>query len=185
MSEQEAIALAQQGDEAAFTVLYHLHHPSVASWCFRLLKNQEDAEDATQEVFTRLFQKIKTFRNDSKFSVWLYTFAKSTSLDMLRRRKRRIPRGCDVLIDSEESEGGGQQSKMVAAIEDRGIDQLNRLCLQEAYRAMTFEDQVCFEMNVVYGHSAEEICRRTGMMSERKVHVRRRLAQQQLQEAVV
>ena len=62
MSEQEAIARAQQGDAQCFEALYGLHKRRVYSLCLRMTSNTAEAEDLTQEAFLQLYRKIATFR---------------------------------------------------------------------------------------------------------------------------
>lgn len=95
MSETEAIALAQKGDPDAFRVLYDLYKQAVLQRCTRMLRNPEDAEDVTQEIFLLLHRKIKHFRNDSSFSTWLYRMTTTKVLDCVRRKRARIPCGAD------------------------------------------------------------------------------------------
>ena len=60
--EAGIIARAQQGDGEAFQMLYEAHKRRVYSICLRMVNNQSEAEDLTQEAFLQLFRKIATFR---------------------------------------------------------------------------------------------------------------------------
>src|SRR5947209_13396852 len=86
-SLQETIRLAQQGDAAAFEVLYHLHSRRVYSLCLRMIGDSRDAEDLTQEAFLQLFRKIHTFRGESAFSSWLHRL--TANIVLMRFRKKR------------------------------------------------------------------------------------------------
>src|SRR5882724_2863642 len=87
LTESEAIRRAQQGDAAAFEYLYKSHSKRVYNLCLRMLKNTSDAEDLTQQIFLRLFRKIRTFRGDSCFSTWLHRVAVNAVLMHLRRKR--------------------------------------------------------------------------------------------------
>src|SRR5262245_36860124 len=54
-----------------------------------IVQNGTEAEDLAQEVFIKVFEKIGTFKGDSKFSTWLYRIATTTALDHLRSKKRK------------------------------------------------------------------------------------------------
>jgi len=54
-----------------------------------ILQNTEDAEDVAQEVFVQVYESIKSFKAESKFSTWLYRITVSKALDHLRRKKRK------------------------------------------------------------------------------------------------
>jgi len=71
-----------------FDALYHRYERRVYRQCYHMLGNQEDAEDMTQEVFLRLFQKAHTFRGESSFSTWLHRLTVNTVLMHLRRCRR-------------------------------------------------------------------------------------------------
>ena len=78
------VALASDGDHAAFARLYRRHVPRVTSLATWLLDAGE-ADDAVQEVFIRVWQKLHTFAGQSSFGTWLHRVAVNL---MLRRRQR-------------------------------------------------------------------------------------------------
>ena len=88
LSEAAAIALAQQGDSAAFERLYRLHSRRVYSLCLRMVANPVEAEDLTQDAFLQVFRKIGTFRGESGFSTWLHRLTVNIVLMRFRRMKR-------------------------------------------------------------------------------------------------
>ena len=61
----------------------------VYSWCLRIVRNVEDAEDLTQDAFLLLCRKINTYRGESAFSTWLYRLV--TNVALMRRRKKILP----------------------------------------------------------------------------------------------
>src|SRR5215467_7138294 len=89
ISEQEAIARAQQGDAECFEALYGLHKRRVYSLCLRMTGNTAEAEDLTQEAFLQLYRKIATFRGESAFSTWLHRL--SVNVVLMHLRKKGLP----------------------------------------------------------------------------------------------
>jgi RNA polymerase sigma-70 factor, ECF subfamily len=87
MTELEAIQLCQNGDIAGLHVLYEMHRKKVYNLSWRMLGTPQDGEDALQEVFLKVFDRIKNYRGDSAFSTWLYRMTTNHCLDLLRRRK--------------------------------------------------------------------------------------------------
>lgn len=87
MTETEAIERCQNGDIAGLHVLYELHRTKVYNLSWRMLGTPHDAEDALQEVFLKVFDRIKNYRGESAFSTWLYRMTTNHCLDLLRRRK--------------------------------------------------------------------------------------------------
>ena len=71
---------------AAFEELYKRHHRRVYSVCLRMLQNQSEAEDLTQDVFIQLYRKIGSFRGDSAFTTWLHRMTVNQVLMHFRKR---------------------------------------------------------------------------------------------------
>ena len=81
------VAQAKSGRSNAFGELYDRHRLKIYRTVFRILRNEEDAEDAAQRSFQRAFTKLSKFRGDSTFSTWLTRIAINESLMMLRQRR--------------------------------------------------------------------------------------------------
>src|ERR1700730_8136064 len=86
--EQETIREAQEGNARAFEQLYRQYSKRVYHLCLRMVKNEAEAEDLTQEAFLRVFRKIHTFQGKSAFSTWLHRVCVNTVLMSLRKKKR-------------------------------------------------------------------------------------------------
>src|SRR6204780_1666040 len=87
--EKDTIRLAQEGNAAAFEQLYRRYSRRVYALCLRMVSNDSEAEDLTQETFLTLFRKIHTFRGEAKFSTWLHRL--TSNLVLMRFRKKRFP----------------------------------------------------------------------------------------------
>ena len=89
----DLVARAQAGDQTAFRELYREHVGRVYALCLRLTGDARDAEERTQDVFVRLWDKLRSFRGDSAFSSWLHRLAVNVVLNERRttsRRERRV-----------------------------------------------------------------------------------------------
>ena len=89
----DRVARAQAGDQTAFRELYREHAGRVYALCLRLTGDSRDAEERTQDVFVRLWDKLRSFRGDSAFSSWLHRLAVNVVLNERRttsRRERRV-----------------------------------------------------------------------------------------------
>jgi RNA polymerase sigma-70 factor, ECF subfamily len=84
------VALAAHGDASAFERLYRAHAPRIHSLVRRMLGGAE-ADEVTQDVFVRTWQKLGTFRGDSAFGTWLHRLAINVVIE--RRRNFAIQRG--------------------------------------------------------------------------------------------
>lgn len=81
--------MLRQGDEQAFKWLVERYRNLVYHTVLNILQNGDDADDAAQEVFIRVFQSINQFRGESAFTTWLYQVSVRKAIDILRRRQRR------------------------------------------------------------------------------------------------
>lgn len=88
-SDEALVAVVQRGDREAFGLLYDRYLPRVYGYCLRLLRNQEQAEDANTEVFMRALAGLPAYRAGS-FRSWLFTIAHNVTTDHLRQRGRTI-----------------------------------------------------------------------------------------------
>lgn len=89
-SESGLVALAVSGDEAALRSLITTHYQLIWRVCRRIVGNDADADDATQECLIKVIRNIGSFDQRSKFSTWVYRIASNSSLDLLRKRKRHL-----------------------------------------------------------------------------------------------
>lgn len=87
MEDVELVKLCQEGDINAFDILFQKHRDRMYGVAYKMVGNQEDALDLTQEIFLKAFQKIDKFNYKSAFSTWLYKLAVNVCIDELRKRK--------------------------------------------------------------------------------------------------
>jgi len=81
-------AAFKKGDRTAFDELVGKHKMRVYNTALALLGNSGDAEEASQDVFVKLFFSRDKFKENSSFTTWLYRITVNKSLDLLRRKKR-------------------------------------------------------------------------------------------------
>ena len=86
----EVVRRAQRGDRDAFELLVRTYEGPIFNHVFRLVGERGLAEDITQEVFSRVFQKLPSFSFRSKFTTWLFQVASNRVVDEMRARERRL-----------------------------------------------------------------------------------------------
>ncbi len=86
--DEELVALILQGQSKYFDVLYKRYYNKVFDKCTNLLKNRELAEEFTKDVFSKVFEKLTSFKNKSSFSTWLYSITYNYCIDYLRNKKK-------------------------------------------------------------------------------------------------
>lgn len=71
-----------------FEILYHRYRKKVLDKCYSLVKNKPLAEELTEDIFSKTFEKISSFKNMSSFSSWLYSLTYNHCIDYLRFKKK-------------------------------------------------------------------------------------------------
>lgn len=86
-TDQIYIDKVLQGETNAFAYLVNKYKNMVYTLAKNILKNNEDAEEIAQDSFLKAFQKLDTFKGESKFSTWLYTIVYRNAISMIRKNK--------------------------------------------------------------------------------------------------
>jgi RNA polymerase sigma-70 factor, ECF subfamily len=90
VEQDEVVAAATAGDQAAFTALTERYRWELQVHCYRMLGSFQDAEDLVQETLLRAWRGRQQFQGRSSFRAWLYRIATNACLDALARRSRRV-----------------------------------------------------------------------------------------------
>ena len=85
--EPEVLDRVHQGNEDAFTQLVETYQRPVYNLCYRMLGDQDEAEDASQETFLRVYKNIKHYDAKRPFTTWLLSIAAHHCIDQLRKRR--------------------------------------------------------------------------------------------------
>lgn len=85
-ADQNLVNLAKRGLESAFGILFERYERRMLLIASRILRNQQDAEDAVQQAFTHAFVHLDAFQGDARFSTWLTRITINESLQLLRKR---------------------------------------------------------------------------------------------------
>jgi len=86
IADQILVQKAQAGDFRAFQDLVNRYEGKVYRLAMRMLRNQQDAEDALQETFLQVYRGLKNFEGRSSFSTWLFRLATNVCLMKIRHR---------------------------------------------------------------------------------------------------
>src|SRR5882762_9345113 len=177
----EAIRLAQQGDAAAFEIIYQQHCGRVYALCLRMLRDPVEAEDRAQEVFIQLFRKIHTYRGESAFSTWLHRLTANLVL-MHLRRKKPISISLDEVTGSDE--GDDKPRNEIGGPDPRLSGLLDRLNLQWAIDQLPEGYREIFVLYDVQGYEHSEIAKILGRSvgnSKSQLHKARKRLRELLQ----
>ena len=154
----EALMLAVvAGDDVAFAVIYERHVDLVYSAAVRVLGDSQLAEDATQDVFVRLWRRPETFVAErGRFLSWLMSVARNRAVDELRARGRRRKRECLALAEPEEANANGtprpdeDPARAAQLHEEQGV-------VRRALGTLPPEQKVALELAYFGGLTQQEI----------------------------
>ena len=89
--DSEILTRCQSGDKAAFHVVVQTYQQMVWALALRMLCDEEEAKDATQESFIKVWVNIRRYDGSSSFSTWVYSIASRICLDRMKKTKRLVP----------------------------------------------------------------------------------------------
>lgn len=102
-TDQIYIDKVLQGETNAFAYLVNKYKNMVFTLARNIVKNNEDAEEIAQDSFLKAFQKLHTFKGDSKFSTWLYTIVYRNAISLIRKNKISTTNIDNYVIDNYSS----------------------------------------------------------------------------------
>jgi RNA polymerase sigma-70 factor (ECF subfamily) len=163
--ERSLLRRLRDRDERAFRELVQAHRDRVYNITFRMLGNRAEAEDVAQEVFIAVFKNIDDFREQSKFSTWLYRIAVNHCKNRIKYLARRHDRDRDELDETTQGAGvNGSISGPVPSAPDRALEgaQMEKL-VQDAIATLEDDQRIVVVLRDVEDLSIEEICEITGL----------------------
>jgi len=164
--ESQLVIRSQNGDQVAYEKLYKANIGKVYALCLRLSGQKELAEDLTQESFIRAWQKIGSFRGESKFSSWLFRLSSNVVIGHLRKHSKWQ-------IDSLDEAGSYETTQWdQTQNHDRpfGLQQE----IDKALRCLSDYARVVLIMHEYLGYKHTEISEITGMaVGTSKTHLHR------------
>ncbi|NRB52234.1 MAG: sigma-70 family RNA polymerase sigma factor [Saprospiraceae bacterium] len=178
-ADQQLVGEVLRGNQAAFRQLVERYKDYVFTVCFRVLQQREEAEEASQDVFIKVYKTLGSFEQKSKFSTWLYTVAYRTALDKVRTRKKG-----NISIDQEDS------YLQIPDKENRGAEQminteLLKTQLLKAIRQLKPQDAAVVTLFYLKEKSIKEIVEITGLTTtnvKTKLHRTRETLKKHLQK---
>jgi RNA polymerase sigma-70 factor (ECF subfamily) len=88
-SDRELVATAVSGVEGSFEELVRRYQRPISAYVYRMVGNYESALDLTQEIFIKVYSSLRRYREEFKFSTWIYKIAHNSAIDHLRRNATR------------------------------------------------------------------------------------------------
>lgn len=161
-SDQEVVAWANRGHEAAFRELVRRYERPVFSLLYRMVRNRGLAEDLAQETFIKVLNGLGSYNPQYRFSSWIFKIANNAAIDQLRKRE------LDTLsLDgSPHAATPAEMSATALQLGDHHESPLEELearelggAIEHAIAKLRPEYRACVLLRHVEGHSYEEIAR--------------------------
>ena len=156
-ADQQLVVQVLAGHPAAFRQLVEKYKDYVFTVCFRVLQQREEAEEAAQDVFIKVYRTLGSFEQKSKLSTWLYTVAYRTALDKLRTRKKG-----NISIDQEDNYLQIPDAADQGAEHSTNAESL-KVQLQIAIRQLKPQDAAVVTLFYLKEKSIKEIVEITGL----------------------
>ncbi len=151
--DRDLVARALSGEASALETLVRGCQDRVYNLALRFLWHPEDAEDAAQEILTRVITHLGTFRGASSFATWVHSIAVHHLLNV---RKGRMERR-EISFESVGEELRGVPADFVEDVQDRELAyQVKIACTHAMLLCLSRENRIAFILGVVFDVSSEE-----------------------------
>lgn len=139
VGDEELVSrISKSNNTLLFGVLYDRYSQVVYNKCLGFVKNEEEAQDLVQDIFLKLFIKLRTFQGKSKFSTWLYALTYNHCVNYLNRDIGKKMERHSVPIDSEHD--------LYIEVDDNSLFQIQLDRLQKALELIPPEDKMVLLM---------------------------------------
>lgn len=105
--DQQLVERVQRGDKQAFGLLVSKYQRKLARLLSRMIRDQAEVEDVTQEAFIKAYRALPSFRGDSAFYTWLYRIGINTAKNYLVSKGRRAPTSTEIELEDAEQYSEG------------------------------------------------------------------------------
>jgi RNA polymerase sigma-70 factor (ECF subfamily) len=131
LSDEDLVIRTLGGEEEAFSQLYDRYRQRIHSTVYRIIQDAAEAQDATQEVFIKLYRSLSGWNpHKAKFSTWLYRMAANHAIDCWRNRRRRQesqpPESADNTLPAAHSMSDAIHTPLVELEKKEGVEQIRR-----------------------------------------------------------
>src|SRR6476619_7468700 len=152
------VARAASGDRSAFERLYRAHVNRVYSLCVRMVSDRDRADELTQDVFVRAWEKLHLFRGESSFSTWLHRLTVNLVLNARKSEGRQRSR-----YEETDDEQGGIDA--LPGVVGSPLAPGDMLDLEQAITKLPPGARRVFVLHDVEGYKHEEIAEMLGVTS--------------------
>lgn len=151
MDEKALIQRSLAGEEKAFEILFSENREAVYRHCLGVVKDEEIAQDLTQETFLHAFQHLSSFQRKARFSTWLWRIAHNLALSYLKKHRYSEQEFLEELLPAKLLE------------KEEEVDEVLMQKIQEAVATLPPKHRIVFEMYDLEHIPQKEIAARLGI----------------------
>jgi RNA polymerase sigma-70 factor, ECF subfamily len=155
-SSADLVTRVCQGDSEAFRLIFERYSRPVISFIYDMVNDRDLAEELTQETFVRAFRSLRSMREETKLSTWLFGIARNVARESLRARARASSQ-----VDLADKTVMELSDKKPVPVEGLLSKELNDL-IRQSLAALDEDKRVVFTLKVLHQCSYEEIAAITG-----------------------
>jgi RNA polymerase sigma-70 factor (ECF subfamily) len=162
MTDEDLVRSAQAGESPAFDELVRRYTNVVYRILYKILRHEEDSQDALQDTFVSAYRALPRFRQDARFSTWIYRIATNAALMKARARRTNL-----VSLDhpNEDSEVGAvwDLPDWSATPDEEILSDETRRVMEDAIQALPPEQRAAFVLHDVQDLSSAETAEAMGI----------------------
>lgn len=151
-SDEQLIGLAQKGDAHAYNQLLSRYRDIIRHIIYFHINNQANVNDLTQEVLLKVYRYLPTFKDESKFSTWLYRITQNTVKNYYRTLDQQLESESQFAGDHYQSSGYSPEYMLITMEFNEKIE--------SAISKLSQELRTCYGMHTFEGQTYEDIAKK-------------------------
>ena len=161
-TDEQLVERAQGGESAAFDELARRYTNIVYRILYKILRHDEDTQDALQDTFVSAYRALPRFRKDAKFSTWVYRIATNAALMKTRARKTNLV-SLDHPTDDDDARGVWDLVDGSATPDQDILSDETRRVMEDAIQALPPEQRVAFVLHDIQELSSAQTAEAMGI----------------------
>lgn len=163
ISDEEATSVyalierAKAGDSTAFDQIMLYSQHKVISLAWRILGNEDDARDATQEVFLRVYKYLDSYKKEHDFHAWIYRITINVCYNLAKKKKRREDKFTSIELEREF--GTFDFLASPENTENTVVLRQQREAVADALKTLPEKERVALVLRDIEGLSTEEVAK--------------------------
>jgi RNA polymerase sigma-70 factor (ECF subfamily) len=159
IDDAAAVARVRSGEKDAFRLLVERHSQTIFRVAFRMMQNEQDAEEIVQDTFLRAYRALDGFESRANFGTWIYRIAVNRCYDLLDQRKTRHEMHSQEDPDVDDSDLVEQLPATDPSPERNLLSSEIEVRVRSAMKQLTAGERTAFVLRHFEGRTVEEIAR--------------------------